>query len=161
VIAYQIIGSERVIQMLAGVPEKTTAAAKAALGQWSTELAGYIKASKLSGSPLHRRSGALSASVHPYTAETSNSESGGARAGSNIPYAAIHEFGGTIPAHQVVAMNAKALCFTVDGVRRFAKSVQIPAIHMPERSYMRSAFDEKVPQGIDMVRAAVKAAIAT
>jgi len=39
--------------------------------------------------------------------------------------------------------------------------VQIPAIHMPERSYMRSAFDEKAPQGIDMVRAAVKAAIAT
>jgi len=159
-IAYQIVGAERVVQALSNAPEKATAAAKAALGKWSVDLSGYIKASKLSGDPLHRRSGTLSASVHPYTAETSSSETGGARAGSNIPYAAIHEFGGTIPAHQVVATNAKALCFTVDGVRRFAKSVQIPAIHMPERSYMRSAFDEKAPQGIDMVREAVKEAIA-
>lgn len=160
-ITYQVVGAERVIQALTEAPEKASAAAKVALVKWSTGLAGYIKASKLSGNPLHRRSGALSASVHPYTAETANSETGGARAGANIPYAAIHEFGGTIPAHQVVATRARALCFTVDGVRRFAKSVQIPAVHMPERSYMRSSFDEKAPQGIDMVRAAVKSAIAT
>lgn len=159
-IGLQIIGSQRVITALGKAPGKVNAAAKSSLDAFATELAGYIKASKLSGDPLHRRSGRLSSSVHPVTGQTGSTVEGGAGGGAGVPYAKIHEFGGVIPAHEIVVRNAKALCFTVDGVRRFAKSVQIPEVHIPERSYMRSAFNERAPSGIEQLRAAVKAAIA-
>lgn len=159
-IGIQITGAERVVKLLGDAPAKITASAKSSLDAWATELAGYIKANKLSGDPLNRRSGRLSSSVHPVTSQTSDTVSGGAGGGAGVPYAKIHEFGGLIPAHQVVVKNAQALSFTIDGVRRFAKSVQIPDVTMPERSYMRSGFEERAPSGIEQLRAAVKAAIA-
>jgi len=159
-IGIQITGADRVVRLLGDAPAKINAAAKSSLDAFAAELAGYIKANKLSGDPLNRRSGRLSSSVHPVTSQTSDSVSGGAGGGAGVPYARIHEYGGVIPAHQMVVKNAQALCFTVDGVRRFAKSVQIPDVQMPERSYMRSGFEEQAPSGIEQLRAAVKAAIA-
>ena len=60
-----------------------------------------------------------------------------------MKYAAIHEFGGTIPPHQIVPDKAKALAFAVDGKQVFAaRVVNLPAVTMPERSYMRSSLAE-------------------
>lgn len=160
-IGLQITGATEVIEKLGALPEKVRVTAKSSLDMWALELAGYIKADKLSGSPLNWRSGSLSNSVYPTKADAAGSTiSAGARAGLDVPYAKIHEYGGVIPAHVVVARNAKALAFTVGGITRFAKSVQIPAINMPERSYMRSALQDKAPDGIAELRAAVKEAIA-
>lgn len=160
-IALEIIGADRVITRLGESPDKIRAAAKSSLGIWATELAGYIKTEKLSGQVLNRISGRLSSSVHPVSEQSGSSVSGGAGGGAGVPYAEIHEFGGLIPAHQVVAKNAAAMCFTVDGVKRFAKSVQIPDVQMPERSYMRSSLEEKAPEGIEMLREAIKESILT
>jgi phage gpG-like protein len=161
VIGLKITGTEAVLEKLGAVTGKVRVAAKSSLDMWALELAGYIKADKLSGQVLNRRSGNLSSSVHPNKATDSGSSiSAGAAAGLDVPYAKIHEYGGLIPAHQVVAINAKALCFSVGGVIRFAKSVQIPDVTMPERSYMRSSLREKAPDGIAELRAAVKEAIA-
>lgn len=156
----EFTGREAVLARLGEAPAKIRTAAKSSLDIWATELAGYIKAEKLSGQVLNRRSGALSRSVYPDKRETADTISGGARAGNDVPYAKIHEFGGLIPAHQVVVKNAKALCFTVGGVKRFAHSVQIPDVQMPERSYMRSSLREQAPEGINELRAAVREAIA-
>jgi phage gpG-like protein len=158
-ISAQITGSQQVIEKLGAIPAKVRAAAKSSLDIWATELAGYIKSEKLSGQVLNRRSGNLSSSVFPDSSETSTSVSGGARAGLDVPYARIHEYGGLIPAHVVVVKNAKALCFSVGGVMRFAKSVHIPDVQMPERSYMRSSLREQAPEGIAELRAAVREAI--
>ena len=158
-IGVQITGDSALVTKLEETTGKIKAAAKSSLDMWATELAGYIKMNKLSGDPLHRRSGNLSSSVYPDKRETADTISGGARAGLDVPYAKIHEYGGLIPAHQVVARNAKALAFTVGGMLRFAKSVQIPDVQMPERSYMRSALREQAPEGIAELRAAVKEAI--
>ena len=51
--------------------------------------------------------------------------------GTNLVYAAIHEFGGVI-----TPKKAKALSFEIGGELIFAKSVHIPA-----RPYLRPAFD--------------------
>lgn len=160
-IGVQIIGTDRVVASLGERATRVQVAVKSALDVWAMELAGYIKADKLSGQLLNRRSGRLSSSVHPVNEQSSGSVSGGAGGGAGVPYAKIHEFGGMIPAHQIVAKNAQALSFTVDGIRRFAKSVQIPDVQMPERSYMRSSLRDKAPEGIEMLRAAVKEAILT
>lgn len=158
-LSLEVTGARTVIERLGVVSEKVRVSARTALDAWATELSGYIRASKLSGSPLHRRSGLLSGSVHPLIEDATQGIVGGAGAGAGVPYARIHEFGGTIPAHEVVARNAKALAFTVDGITRFAKRVQIPDVEMPERSYMRSSFDEKSPQGLEALRAAVREAV--
>lgn len=155
----RVTGAREVIERLALTTTKVRGAARTWLDGWATELAGYIRTDKLSGQVLHRRSGLLSGSVHPLVGDDPRGIIGGAGAGAGVPYARIHEFGGTIPAHEVVARNAKALAFTVDGVLRFAKRVQIPDVEMPERSYMRSSFDEKSPQGLEGLRAAVKEAL--
>lgn len=159
-IGIQITGADRVVKTLGDAPAKMLGAASSSLDLWGAELAEYIRSSKLSGQVLNRRSGDLAASIFKIDAQpTASSVSGGARGGGDLPYARIHEFGGVIPAHDVVAKNARALSFTIDGVRRFAKSVHIPDVQMPERSYMRSAFEEKAPEGIESLRAAVKEAI--
>lgn len=159
-ISIEFTGREAVLARLGEAPAKIRTAAKSSLDIWATELAGYIKAEKLSGQVLNRRSGALSRSVYPDKRETADTISGGARAGNDVPYAKIHEYGGLIPAHQVVVKNAKALAFTVGGMLRFAHSVQIPDVQMPERSYMRSSLREQAPEGINELRAAVREAIA-
>jgi HK97 gp10 family phage protein len=72
--------------------------------------------------------------------------SGEVQVGTNVIYAAIHEFGGVIR-----AKNAKALRFrTKDGQWHTVKSVTIPA-----RPYMRPAVDE----GKGRVEAAVRAVL--
>jgi phage gpG-like protein len=159
VIGLQVTGAQEVVERLGAMQPKIMAAAKSSLDGWALQLAGYIKSSKLSGDPLHRRSGRLSASVHPVSLSSTDAVSAGAGGGAGVPYAKIHEYGGLIPAHEVAVRNAKALAFTVDGVLRFAKSVQIPDVQMPERSYMRSALREQAPSGIEQLKAAVAAAV--
>ncbi len=158
-IEYRITGAAEVIEHLGTIPEKVRVNVRETLDAWGAQLAEYIRADKLSGQVLNRRSGLLSGSVHPLVEESAQGIVGGAGGGAGVPYARIHEFGGTIPAHEVVARNAQALAFTVDGVLRFAKRVQIPDVEMPERSYMRSSFAEKSPQGLEELRAAVREAL--
>ncbi len=63
-------------------------------------------------------------------------------ASPDIKYAAIHEYGGVIPPHQIVPDKAKALAFLVGGKQAFAARVNLPVIAMPERSYMRASLAE-------------------
>jgi phage gpG-like protein len=76
----------------------------------------------------------------------------------DIKYAAIHEFGGTIPPHQIVPDKAKALAFLVGGKQAFAERVNLPAIVMPERSYLRSSLAEMADEiRVGMSEAAAEA----
>ena len=158
-IGLKINGATEVIERLDAVIGKVRVAVKSSLDIWATELAEYIRIEKLSGQVLNRRTGALRSSVYTDKQETTDSISGGARAGLDVPYAKIHEYGGLIPAHTVVVKNAKALAFSVNGMMRFAKSVNIPDVQMPERSYMRSSLREQAPEGIAQLKAAVREAI--
>ncbi|MFI5266776.1 MAG: hypothetical protein ACHQ7M_05290 [Chloroflexota bacterium] len=131
------------------------------LQAWAVQTAAYCVASKLSGDPLNRRSGRLSRTVHGESEHNGDMVSGVVAAGRDVPYARIHEFGGVIKAHQVVARNAAALSFTASwgpmqgpGGKAFRKRVNIPEIHMPERSYMRSSLRERAPDGIAQLKAA-------
>ena len=109
---------------------------------------------KLSGEVLQRRSGRLLGSI---TVEAERVGLGASvTIGSDAPYAAIHEYGGTIPARTMLPQSARALAFPWHGQQRFFKRVQLPAVTMPERSFMRSALDETLPE----IRAAIEAAAA-
>lgn len=109
---------------------------------------------KLSGEVLQRRSGRLLGSL-TVTAERVGLGAS-VTVGSDAAYAAIHEYGGTLPARAVLPQSARALAFPWRGQQRFFKRVQLPAVTMPERSFMRSALAEMLPE----IRAAIEAAAA-
>lgn len=98
----------------------------------------------LSGGVLQQRSGRLAASI-----DLSVEQSGGAVSatlGSDVPYAAIHEYGGVIPAHQILPKSARVLAFPWQGREGVFRRVEMPAVQMPERSFLRSAFAEMEPE---------------
>ena len=90
---------------------------------------------------LSQKSGALAGSIAA-TVDDSSADVSVTVATGDIQYAAIHEFGGIIPPHEIVPDKAKALAFILGGKQAFAARVNLPAIAMPERSYMRSSLAE-------------------
>jgi phage gpG-like protein len=125
---------------LAAMPERIRDALVAKSNTLAAALQQKIQ-QKLAGEALQTRSGALAASIVASIAE----EPQGVAvriASTDVKYAAIHEFGGTIPPHQIVPDKAKALAFVIGGKLVFAARVQIPAVTVPERSYMRSSLAE-------------------
>jgi len=116
--------------MLAGKASALAAALQAKIQQ------------KVSGEVLNQKSGALAGSIVAALDDVSAGVAVTIATSPDIKYAAIHEFGGTIPPHEIVPDKARALAFIVGGKRAFAVRVHLPAIVMPERSYMRSSLAE-------------------
>ncbi|MGH6851724.1 MAG: hypothetical protein ACREDJ_00695 [Methylocella sp.] len=96
---------------------------------------------KLSGEVLQTRSGALAASIVS-SIENDGSDTSVSISSTGVPYAAIQEFGGKTAAHDIVAVKAKALAFSMGGEQIFAKSVHHPGSTIPARSYLRSSLAE-------------------
>jgi hypothetical protein len=61
------------------------------------------------------------------------------RARVRAPYAAILEWGGTIPAHDIMPDTAQALAFLMDGEQVLAKLVHHPATTIQARYFMHDA----------------------
>jgi phage gpG-like protein len=121
-------------------------------------LQGYVKAEKLSGDPLNRRTGNLSRSINFAPVKVDGNEVYSS-VGTNLSYGKVHELGLTIPAHTIQAVRAQALAFSWKGKLRFFKSVQIPDVKMPQRSFLRSSLRENSPQFVQEVDQAVKEAV--
>ncbi|MCI0557436.1 MAG: phage virion morphogenesis protein, partial [Nitrososphaera sp.] len=70
--------------------------------------------------------------------------------GTNVKYAAIHEFGGLIHVPEIIPVRAKALHFFMHGREIFAKRVRAHTIRMPARSFLCSSLLEMEPQAGEM-----------
>jgi phage gpG-like protein len=119
---------------LAAMPERIRAALSAKAGALAAELQAKIQ-QKLSGD-------ALAGSIGVTIDDSSAGLSVDIVTSADVKYAAIHEFGGTIPPHEILPDKAKALAFFVGGKQTFAARVLMPTVTMPERSYMRSSLAE-------------------
>lgn len=120
-----------------------------ALVQKATALAAELEAKvqqKLAGEVLNVRSGALARSIVTTIDEDAAGVSVGIASNGDVKYAAIHEFGGVIPPHEIAPDKAKALAFVLGGKQVFATRVNLPAVTMPERSYLRSSLAEMADQ---------------
>lgn len=124
----------------ADLPQKLTAAVPAmtsgvqrAVEQLALKMTGNVKG-KLSGEVLKVKTGRLRRSVH-YEKDFSAGKAI-AIVGTDVIYARIHEYGGTI-----VPKSAKALRFQIGNNWITCKSV-----NMPERSFLRSALRELAPE---------------
>jgi phage gpG-like protein len=143
---------------LAALPERIAAALAAKAGTLAVALQAKIQ-QKLSGEVLQMKSGALAGSIGVTIDELPTGVAVRIATSPNVKYAAIHEYGGTIPPHQIVPDKAKALAFLVGGKQIFAARVNLPAIAMPERSYMRSSLAEMVDDIRDEFGSAVSEAM--
>jgi phage gpG-like protein len=115
----------------------------ALLGQ-ADALRGALEAriqQKLSGEVLQTRSGALAASIIS-SIENDGSDTSVSISSTGVPYAAIQEFGGKTAAHDIAAVKAKALAFSMGGDQIFARSVHHPGSTIPARSYLGSSLVE-------------------
>ena len=133
--------NDTAIAALGAMPERIRAALVAKAGVLAAKLQAKIE-QKLSGEVLQMKSGALAGSIGVTIEETSGGVAVRLATSADVKYAAIHEFGGVIPPHEIVPDKAKALAFLVGGKQAFAARVNLPAIAMPERSYMRTSLAE-------------------
>ena len=135
------VDSQQVIASLDSLPSRVARSLLVRVNVLAIQLATRVR-QKLSGEVLQVRSGDLRASIFEQVSQTSTSVTGTVGSSGDVKYAAIHEYGGIIPAHDIVPNKATALAFIWQGKQRFFRRVHIPDVQMPERSYLRSSLAE-------------------
>ncbi len=138
------------------MPSKVRSSLQRTIVELAEKLRSHIVDDKLRGQVLNRRTGRLGQSIQQRVDSSAASITGTVYSAGDVKYAAIHEFGGHIPAREIVAKNAKALSFVMNGNRVFAKSVQWPGANMPQRSYMRSSLADMKDEIIEKMTIAVQ-----
>lgn len=116
-----------------------------------TRTADYVRAQKLSGEVLNRRSGTLSRSIYG----TGSVKSGtviGILGSRGVPYANIWENTGS-KAHTIVPIDAKALHFVIGGKDVFAMRVNIP--QQNPRPFLKPSLNENQERILQALRGRV------
>lgn len=112
---------------------------------------------KASGGVLQRRSGRLARSIRARVSDSRRRIQ--ARVGTGVRYAAIQEYGGVVPAHEIDPRHGGALAFEINGAQRFAARVHMPAVRLAARFFARSSLDELEPEIVEALENAVRRAI--
>ena len=149
----QLVGDKALIAKLDAMPARVHGALLKKVTALGLQLEAKVKEA-LSGGVLNVRSGALRRSIFNRVDDSATAVTDTVASSGDIKYAGIHEFGGTIPAHDIVPSKAQALAFLFDGKLTFAKRVHIPDVQMPQRSYLRSSLAEMRDEIIDGLREA-------
>jgi phage gpG-like protein len=156
-ITFEITGDDAVADRFASLASRVYESLLAAVNASGLALQASVMQDKLSGQVLKARSGRLRDSI----ALTVSDDGDGivASLGTDVPYAAIQEYGGKTAPHVIMPRNASVLAFQIGGRRLFARRVQHPGSVMPERSFLRSALADQADQIRDSLRAAVGEAV--
>jgi phage gpG-like protein len=133
-----IVGKEEVIAKLTALTPRIREELVKSTRGLTLMLTAYVKDQKLSGQVLKNQSGTLRRSIHASDVLQSLT-SISATVGTNVEYAAIHEYGGNTEPHIIEPRNVAALHFMMNGKDVFCKRVNHPGSKIPERSFLRSA----------------------
>ena len=155
-IVADVVGGAALAARLGAMPEQVKQELARTVSTLSQELRETVQR-KLSGEVLQRRSGRLASSIAVDLVQ--NGGTIGASLSSDVEYAAIHEYGGTIGAREVLPQAARVLAFPWKGQQRFFARVELPSVTMPERSFLRSALDEMAPEIEAALEQAVRDAV--
>jgi phage gpG-like protein len=151
-IVARVTGGDTVPKALRDAALGVDSAVERAVLRLALKMTGLVK-TKLSGEVLKVRTGRLRRSIHYTIAKGDNRTE--ATIGTNVSYGKTHELGLTLPPHIVEARRAKALAFGVGGRMVFAKRVHIPAVKMPQRSFLESSLRQMTPEIRDTLLAEV------
>lgn len=144
-----VVVNEALIRRLQGAPQEIRKKVRVMMRSIVLEMENRTKR-KLSNQVLHVRSNRLRSSIDSSVSGQGIETVGRfgvmkVPGGKPLVYAAIHEFGGLIPAHRVEPKTAQALRFVVKGKVVFSKYANIPPVTMKKRSYIRSTAKEGLP----------------
>ena len=150
-------GADEVRARLLIAPDRVRRAVRQAVDISAASVLRGAKA-KVSDDVLHVKTGRLRRSLSMRSLGGEDAPS--AEVGTNVEYAAIHEYGGQTKAHIIEAVNGKALAFMgKDGAMVFRKVVHHPGSKMPERSFLRSTLTEQAEQIQERIVTAAKGAL--
>lgn len=138
-----LVGDRELIQRLTALPSTVRKALIDKINILLIQLQQHVVVDKLHGQVLHQRSGRLARSIQTRIEATAAAVFGFVFSAGDVKYAAIHEFGGKTPPHDIYPVKAQALAFAVGGQLRFAAVVHHPGSQMPERSFMRSSLADQ------------------
>jgi phage gpG-like protein len=79
--------------------------------------------------------------------------------GTNVVYAPIHEFGGTIPARIIRPKNSSVLAWRGPDGMRFARFVRFPGATIPARPYLRPALAAMRERVVALIRNVYRGAL--
>lgn len=140
------------------LPRAVQAAIRAKADQLARSLQAYVVQEELSGQVLQTRSGALRDSIAAEVSQDAGKVLIRLYSRGEVRYAAIQEYGGHTPAHDIVPNKAKALAFLAGGQTVFARIVHHPGSTIPARPYMAPALAAHGPAIISELKAAALAA---
>lgn len=129
------VRAEALLSQLAGASDRFLEDQKRAIDRLSIELQSMVKTQKLSGQVLHVRTGTLRRSINRQITSTSTSVMG--QVGTNVRYAAIHEYGfeGRVSVPQYSRQNPGGGSTNV--------RAHVMNMRMPMRSFLRSTLHEQ------------------
>ena len=154
---FQLRGDSTVIEFLQSYPARVQDVILRKWQEAATRISDRIK-QKLSGEVLHPKTGRLRASIvaRVYAGKSHVTLSTGSR--GDVPYAALHEYGGTVLIPPIVPIKASVLRFYTGYAKVFARHTAAHLVNIPERSYVRSTMDEMIPSFSDLlIDAAIEA----
>jgi phage gpG-like protein len=130
-----IIGDKEVAARFQGMPERLRQELRRTVTRLTIELQGYIKSDKLSGQVLNVRTGNLRRNINQRVTETGDSITG--VVGTNVEYARLHEYGGTVKEH------LRTITMAWGRPLKAPKTIKVPAYTVPARSFLRSALRDR------------------
>lgn len=146
-IKYDIVGDKKLYAYLGDFNERTVRRIDNAIVSLTQRLS-LNAIRKASGGVLNSKTGALVAAIRQgsFVVKQGNRIKGVvgvAGASKKVAiYAGSQEYGATIKARVVEAINVSRLRFELGGKFVFAKQVNMPEIKIPEHSFLRSALRE-------------------
>ena len=146
-IKIEMVSGQYIASDIAGAPAKVLDAVEVAMQRVAIALQAYIQREKLSGDPLHQRTGVLKGSINQHVERDDHSVSAVVSgAGGPAYYGWVHEFGGTftVPEHYSTSRLGN----------RFV--VRAHNATYPERSFMRSSFEETKDQFVQWIQDAIR-----
>jgi phage gpG-like protein len=142
-----VIGAEEVISKFEKFPAILRVELRRRITALAAKTQAYVMQNKLSGDPLHVRSGTLRRSINYKIVEDVKSLF--AIVGTNVWYGKIHEYGGQIKAH------VRTISVAFGKPLKFPVHVLVNAFTMPERSFLRSSLFAMKPEIVKSLTGAV------
>lgn len=131
--------------VFAGAKERLRDLLSRASQDFANRAVTVIKRDYLSGGAdkLKVRTGRLRSSIRYLLAESDGEI--GITFGSDVPYAAIHEFGGKTQAHRIEPRRKKFLRFLSGGKEVFSRGVDHPGSLVPKRPFLTPGVEDELP----------------
>lgn len=145
----EIHGAESIYKVMTSIGQGARPRMLVTMRKIGMRMSAYVKERKLSGDPIHRRTGRLRRSIHSVSSYTAASVS--SSTGTNVKYAKYLEFG-TNP-HVILPVRAKMLSWMQDGRRVFARKVNHPG--NPAFRFLRGSLEEMQPENMTAIRASM------